>query len=112
MSDSDFSKGVFDVVSRIPKGKVVSYKQVANYLNCKAYRAVANVLKTNKFPVEMPCHRVVNENRAVGGYFGSVSYDVQDYKRSLLEKEGVEFDEKGLIMKSCFADVYDFMNDK
>jgi O-6-methylguanine DNA methyltransferase len=101
---------VFEIVKRIPKGKVVSYGDIAKYLGTRAYRAVAQILKTNKFPVKTPCHRVVKTDRGIGGYFGSDTGDAIVYKRSLLEEEGVLFDENDKILKECFIRVDEFMD--
>jgi methylated-DNA-[protein]-cysteine S-methyltransferase len=100
-------EGVFQIVKKIPKGKVVSYGQIAKYLGSRAYRAVAQILKTNKFPVTTPCHRVVNSNGDIGGYFGAFQ-DMINVKKELLEKEGIIFVENK-IPKEYFANIEDFM---
>ena len=79
-----FTEKVYSVVKRIPKGTVLTYKQVATRAGKpKAYRAVGNILNKN-FNPEIPCHRVVRSDGTVGGYNrGSVS------KRRILRAEGV-----------------------
>ena len=79
-----FTEKVYSVVKRIPKGAVLTYKQVATRAGKpKAYRAVGNILNKN-FNPEIPCHRVVRSDGTVGGYNrGSVS------KRRILRAEGV-----------------------
>ncbi len=79
-----FRKKVYDVVKRIPRGKVLSYKQVARMSSYpKAYRAVGNVLNKNTDP-KVPCHRVIKSDGRIGNYrSGSKN------KTSLLKKEGV-----------------------
>jgi O-6-methylguanine DNA methyltransferase len=63
-----FKERVFKVVSRIPKGSTLTYKQVAERAGSpKAYRAVGNVLNTNYDP-KIPCHRVVRSDGTSGGY--------------------------------------------
>lgn len=81
-----FQKDVLEVVSKIPEGRVATYKKVAEALgNPKAYRAVGNVLANNPKPVEIPCHRVVKSDGKIGGYaMGS------EKKKELLRSEGVE----------------------
>jgi len=78
-----FQKKVFEVVKKIPKGKVLTYKEVAERAGFpKAWRAVGNVLKKNKNP-QIPCHRVIRSDGKVGGYrYG------QAKKIELLKKEG------------------------
>lgn len=81
----NFNQQVYNLVKKIPKGKVSSYKIIANKLGCKAYRAVGNALKNNPTPIIIPCHRVVKSNSELGG-FTSKKYD----KKTLLEKEGIK----------------------
>ena len=66
---TDFEKKVLQVVCTIPLGQVRSYKWVAQRLGKpKAYRAVANALNKNPYPLFVPCHRVVKSSSAPGGY--------------------------------------------
>ena len=67
MSDT-FQELVFGVVRNIPKGKTLTYKEVAEKIgNPKAYRAVGNILSKNYRP-DIPCHRVIRANGETGGY--------------------------------------------
>lgn len=64
----DFKDAVYAVVSRIPKGKVLTYKEVAALAGSpRAYRAVGNILNKNYDP-QIPCHRVVRSDGTSGGY--------------------------------------------
>lgn len=80
-----FTDKVREVVRGIPKGKVLTYKQVALLAgNPLAARAVANVM-ANNFDPGIPCHRVIRSDGTLGGYNrGGVSK-----KRALLLAEGV-----------------------
>lgn len=79
-----FQKRVYSVVARIPRGKVLSYKDVAERSGySKAFRAVGNILNRNSDP-EIPCHRVIKSSGLVGGY----RYGARR-KIFLLVKEGV-----------------------
>ena len=63
---------------------VTTYKELANALGTKAYRAVGNAMNKNPYAPKVPCHRVVNSNGSLGGYaFGSVK------KITILKQEGV-----------------------
>lgn len=63
-----FSEKVFDIVKKIPKGKVLTYKQVAVKAGSPhAFRAVGNVLNTN-YNSTIPCHRVIRSDGKTGGY--------------------------------------------
>ena len=78
-----FQEKIFAVVRKIPKGKVLSYKEVAKRAGKpKAYRVVGNILKSN-FDPKVPCHRVIRSDGKIGGYNrGSLS------KIKVLKKEG------------------------
>ena len=83
-----FNEQVYKIVSKIPKGKVMTYKQIANLLGCRAYRAVGNALNKNPYCIsKVPCHRVIKTNRELGGY----AWDIQK-KYELLKSEGIEFE--------------------
>ena len=63
-----FKERVFAVVRKIPKGKTLTYKQVAARAGSpKAYRAVGSILSTNYDP-KIPCHRVLRSDGGLGGY--------------------------------------------
>ena len=88
----NFSKRVYAIVSRIPKGNVMTYKQVADKLGCRAYRAVGSALNKNPYfgvisengEFKVPCHRVVNTNGKVGGFALGTGKKIE-----MLKKEGV-----------------------
>ncbi len=88
-----FSARVYEAVSRIPKGSVLTYKEVAEAAGRPdAARAVGNALNRNRDTERVPCHRVVRSDGKLGGYaWGSKR------KAELLRKEGVEVDEKGNV---------------
>ncbi len=63
-----FFERVWEQCSKIPKGKVTTYKEIAKSLNTKAYRAVGQALKNNPYAPKVPCHRVVKSDGTLGGY--------------------------------------------
>ncbi len=69
---------------QIPKGKVVTYGDIAHTLDCKAYQAVGNAMAANPNPVVVPCHRVVKSSGEIGQFALGV-----DKKVELLTAEGV-----------------------
>ena len=88
-----FSENVLRICSRVPRGKVVTYKEVAKELNSpNSFRAVGNALNKNKYLISIPCHRVVQSNGFVGGYVKGVKQKI-----ILLKKEGVIVSNKGNI---------------
>lgn len=63
-----FSQKVLEVVKKIPRGKVLTYQEVAKRAGSpKAFRAVGNILNKN-FDPQIPCHRVIRSDRKIGGY--------------------------------------------
>ncbi|OGC80052.1 6-O-methylguanine DNA methyltransferase [Candidatus Adlerbacteria bacterium RIFCSPLOWO2_01_FULL_51_16] len=67
-SFSKFGKWVFAVVRKIPRGKTMTYGQVARAAGSpRAYRAVGSILSQNYDP-KIPCHRVVRADGGMGGY--------------------------------------------
>jgi len=79
-----FSKKCYNLLKKVPRGKVVSYKQIAEQVNIKAYRAVGNAMNKNKYK-DVPCHRVVESDGSIGGFVRGV-----DEKIRLLRKEEIE----------------------
>ena len=67
-SKKSFRVKVFEIVKKIPKGKTLTYKTVAEKAGSpKAYRAVGNILHTN-YDSAIPCHRVVRSDGNPGGW--------------------------------------------
>jgi len=65
---SAFAQKVLGVVKKIPRGKTMSYKEVAERAGSpRAYRAVGNILNKNYDP-SIPCHRVIKSDGTAGGY--------------------------------------------
>lgn len=83
----------------IPLGKVISYGELAKVFGTGP-RAVGYWLKKNDSPIIVPCHRVVRSDGSLGGYtFGGKLNP--EFKRRLLELEGVKFQDSK-IAKECF----------
>ena len=84
---TDFQIKVWNAISKIPKGKVKTYKELARSIRKpKASRAVANACGKNPFPIKIPCHRVIRSDGRLGGYSGKGGVKT---KRKLLRGEGV-----------------------
>ncbi len=78
-----FSREVYRVVRSIPKGKTLTYKQVAALAGRpKAFRAVGNILNKN-YEHNIPCHRVIRSDGSIGGYNRGAFL-----KRKILVQEG------------------------
>ncbi|OUX53103.1 MAG: 6-O-methylguanine DNA methyltransferase [Pelagibacteraceae bacterium TMED287] len=84
---TDFERKVWRFISTIPKGKVLTYKQVAIGIEKpKSSRAVANACAKNPYAPNVPCHRVVRSDGKLGGYSGKGGIKT---KKKLLKSEGV-----------------------
>ena len=94
----NFRNRVYEVVRRIPTGKVMTYKEVSLKAGFpRAWRAVGNILNKNKNP-KIPCHRVIKSNGEIGGYnLGKKK------KLILLKKEGIKIKRR---KKSRFFVIY------
>lgn len=81
-----FTQKVLNIVSKIPKGSVMTYGEAARLAgNPKAARAVGTIMKNN-FDPAIPCHRVILSSGKVGAY----NRGGEQVKRELLRGEGVE----------------------
>ena len=69
---------------RVPKGRVTTYKAIGDKLRTKAYRAIGTALNKNPYAPKVPCHRVINSNRSVGGFAKGINA-----KKKLLREEGI-----------------------
>ncbi|MEA2032444.1 MAG: MGMT family protein [Euryarchaeota archaeon] len=92
--DGNFQEEVLKLVKQIPKGKLMTYGEIARELtgSVHAARAVGQAVATNPYPVVVPCHRVVRSDGDVGGYSSGV-----DKKIRLLSAEGVEIREGKVV---------------
>lgn len=83
---SPFSQKVNFVVSKIPQGKFLTYKEVVKKAgSSRAFRAVGSIMKKNTNP-KVPCHRVIKSDYSVGSFGGRKENFF--LKAGLLLKEG------------------------
>ena len=83
----DFQERVLDLLKKIPKGKVTTYKLLAKQMKTKAYRAVGSACHNNPKPIVVPCHRVVRSD----GEIAVCHHDSCHKGRiKLLRKEGIK----------------------
>ncbi|MFV1967982.1 MAG: methylated-DNA--[protein]-cysteine S-methyltransferase [Pirellulaceae bacterium] len=84
---TDFQCAVIHHCRRIQAGETKSYGELAALAgHPEAARAVGHVMATNRFPLIVPCHRVVAASRRLGGFSAPNGLDM---KRRLLAAEGV-----------------------
>ncbi|MFQ6000528.1 MAG: MGMT family protein [Anaerolineae bacterium] len=93
--EGGFFQRVYDMVAQIPYGKVATYGQIALYLGYpRAARTVGWALHALPGGTEIPWHRVINSQGRVSTSCLTHSADLQ---RTMLEEEGIAFDEKGFV---------------
>ncbi len=94
---------IYEIVKRIPKGKVATYGQISSFLNKEmkklrneerkniSPRVVGFALHKNPDPKNIPCHRVVNKKGRLAPNF---AFDGWGQQRRKLLVEGVKFKDK------------------
>ncbi len=99
MKQQTFYSKVYRIVKKIPKGKVSTYKAIAELAGSPgAARAVGSAMKNNPDMNTIPCHRVVGSDGSMHGYSGGKGLIT---KVLMLKKEGVLFrGEKVILGKS------------
>ena len=83
LEGTEFQKRVWEELRKIPYGKTVTYKDIAEAVGCqKGFRAVGLANNRNPISIIYPCHRVIGSNGSLTGYVGGL-----DVKEKLLELE-------------------------
>lgn len=80
-----FARRVVAELRRVPRGETVSYADLAERAGSpRAARAVGGVMRTNRVPLLIPCHRVVGAGGRLGGFSAPTGVDL---KKRLLALE-------------------------
>ena len=88
---------VYEYLTHIPSGKVVTYKQIAEFLgNPRLCRYVGTVLHNNPDPIGYPCYKVVSSRGKLAQHFGDGGLDVQ---RQRLIADGVAVQDDKVDLK-------------
>ncbi len=88
LEDTPFRLAVWDLLSKIPYGEVVTYKDLAREIARQksvpsmSTQAIGGAVGHNPISIIIPCHRVVGSDGSLTGYAGGI-----DKKRSLLAIE-------------------------
>ena len=104
IKSSHFFENVYDIVVKIPYGRVTSYGAIAKALGAaNSSRLVGYAMNdSHKFRPDLPAHRVVNRN---GLLTGKHHFSPESSMQSLLEAEGIQIkDDKILHFKELFWD--------
>jgi len=85
----NFYEKCYEVLRKVPKGKVTTYKNIANALHSKAYRAVGMAMNKNPSSFldgeKIPCHRVIKSDGSVGKFAQGTPKKIK-----MLKAEGIE----------------------
>ena len=88
LTGNELSQKVYDYLTMIPYGKVVTYGQIAKYLGNKGLaRVVGTILHKNPDGDKYPCYKVLNGKGELAEEFVSGGKEIQ---KERLEKEGIE----------------------
>ncbi|MCX4274186.1 MAG: methylated-DNA--[protein]-cysteine S-methyltransferase [Candidatus Gastranaerophilales bacterium] len=88
---NDFRKNVWQILCKIPYGKVCTYGDIAQIIAKEqnigkmSAQAVGGAIGHNPISIIIPCHRVVGSNGSLTGYAGGINTKIK-----LLEHEGVD----------------------
>jgi len=90
---TEFQTKVLTACRQIPHGETVTYQELAGLAGSpRAYRAVGNVMASNRTPLLIPCHRVVARGK-LGGFTAPQGVSM---KRRLLRLEGAAYECAGV----------------
>lgn len=89
-SITDFQRRVYIELLNVPRGETISYGELARRIGCGSAQAVGQALRRNPFAPDVPCHRVIAHDGAIGGFDGQRTGEKIEKKKNLLAKEGVQ----------------------
>ncbi len=85
--ETAFRRKVYRRVQDIPLGQTLGYGEIAGQVGSPGgARAVGQAMAANRFPLIIPCHRVISGNGGIGGFSSGI-----DLKKYLLQLEGAAF---------------------
>ena len=94
-----FNEKIWEKCKKVPKGKVTTYKDLAQAIGTKAYRAVGNAMNKNPYGIleckgkgMVPCHRVVDSQGNLHGFAHGLKKKAQ-----LLQKEGIKIKNNKIV---------------
>jgi len=97
--DSDFYSRVWEVVEKIPVGRVTTYGLIAEHVGARRSARMVGWALNAASGLPLPCHRVVNR---FGGLSGSLHFGGPFIMEDVLRSEGIGFDEDGCVIMERF----------
>lgn len=94
---SDLADRVYTLLKTVPRGRVTTYKALADAMGTKSYRAIGQIMRTNPYAPQVPCHRVVASDGTIGGFMGKKHGPTIQKKIAMLQKEGVAIEKNRMV---------------
>jgi methylated-DNA-[protein]-cysteine S-methyltransferase len=79
-----FNEKCYEVLKRVPRGRVTTYGEIARALGSKGFRVVGNAMNKNPYAPDVACHRVVGVGGKIGGFASGIKKKIK-----ILKDEGV-----------------------
>ncbi len=80
---NNFEKKIIFRLRKIPKGKISTYKILAEYFKVSP-RLIGKVLSKNPYPKKFPCYKIIKSNGEIGEYNCGARNKI-----ALLKKDGL-----------------------
>lgn len=103
---TNLSQRAYSLLRQVPKGKVTTYKALADALGTKAYRAIGQAMRRNPDAPQVPCHRVVTVNGTIGGFMGQSSGENITRKKLLLAREGIQISGNKIVNFAAVCHIF------
>lgn len=81
---TSFQKRVWEVISCVPYGETISYREIGEKINSRGYQAIGSACGKNPLPILIPCHRILGKDN-LGGFGAGL-----EIKQRLLKIEGFD----------------------
>jgi len=90
-NSNSFNRKIYGLLKKVPKGKVTTYKILAEAAGTKAYRVVGQAMRCNPYAPTVPCHRVIKSDASIGGFQGNLNQKSKEVRKKIrmLRKEGI-----------------------
>ena len=88
----DYQQHLQWLLLKIPRGKVTTYKALAEAMGLKSYRQVGQLVHRNPEPNQYPCFKVVKSDGSLGGFALGLKEKIRRLKR-----EGVRVQKNRLV---------------
>lgn len=85
-------KKTYQLLATVPRGRVTTYKALAQALGTKSYRAIGQFMKHNPYAPRVPCHRVVASDGTIGGFNGGIVKKIR-----MLRTEGIKISKNSIV---------------